>query len=128
TAILTVNTDMPPAKIAIARFDKEEDIWSETYWKKWLPTIDKNTITLKRGNDDQVELGAPPLKTKKGWLIIYSHIQKYYTSHKIFGIEAVLLDLKDPCKIIARTRTPLLVPEESYEKYGIIPNTIFPSG
>ncbi len=128
TAILTAKTDEPPAKIGIAQFNNEEDMWSEEYWNTWLKNIDKNTLNLKRGTDDQVELGAPPLKTKKGWLIVYSHIQKYYTSHKIFGIEAVLLDLKDPRKIIARTYSPLLVPEESYEKYGIVPNTIFPSG
>ena len=31
-AILTVHTDTPPAKIALALFDKESDIWSPQYW------------------------------------------------------------------------------------------------
>lgn len=31
-AVLTVNTDIPPAKIAIAYFDDENQIWSEKYW------------------------------------------------------------------------------------------------
>jgi len=34
-AILTVHTDQPPSKICLASFNKEEDIWSEDYWKKW---------------------------------------------------------------------------------------------
>jgi len=47
---------------------------------------------------------------------------------KIFGVEALLLDLKNPSKIIGKTRHPILVPEETYEKYGQVPNVIFPSG
>ncbi|HAS95323.1 TPA: hypothetical protein DCS99_02810 [Candidatus Wolfebacteria bacterium] len=73
-------------------------------------------------------MGAVPLKTKEGWLVIYSHIQNYFSDNKIFGIEALLLDLNDPKKIIARTDSPLLIPEETYEEFGQIPNVIFPSG
>lgn len=128
TALITANTDMPPSKIALAQFDKEEEIWSPLFWEKWYKNIDAHTLNLKRKDTDQVEVGAPPLKTKHGWLLIYSHIQNYYSSNKIFGIEAVLLDLKDPRKIIARTQGPLMVPEAKYEKEGILPNIIFPSG
>jgi len=32
--IFGVNTDNPPAKIAIAEFDKEEDLWNEKIWNK----------------------------------------------------------------------------------------------
>ncbi|MDQ3014776.1 MAG: hypothetical protein M3Q73_02860, partial [bacterium] len=128
TIILTANSDLPPSKIGIAQFDTEEDMWSAELWQKWYKNIDKHTINLKRKEDDQIEVGGVPIKTKHGWLLVYAHIQKYFSDHKIFGIEAVLLDLKDPRKIVGRTDTPLLVPEESYEKYGTVPNTIFPSG
>jgi predicted GH43/DUF377 family glycosyl hydrolase len=60
--------------------------------------------------------------------MVYSHIQQYMSDHKVFGIEALLLDIKKPKKIIGKTRGPLLVPEEAYEKYGTVPHTIFPSG
>ena len=71
-----------------------------------------------------------PNKTKHGWLVLYSHIQNYFAPPAVFGIEAFLLDLKDPSKIIARTDGPLLFHTLSkyYEKYGAVPNIIFPSG
>ncbi|MES2436902.1 MAG: hypothetical protein V4519_02730 [Patescibacteria group bacterium] len=129
TVILSAHTDEPPSKIAIAQFSKEEDMWSEKFWNTWHDKIDDHLITdLKRKPTDQIEVGSTPIKTKHGWLIIYSHIQNYYSEEKIFGIEAVLLDLKDPQKVIARTKGPLLVPEEHYEIYGTVPKTIFPSG
>ena len=40
----------------------------------------------------------------------------------------MLLDLKNPLKIIARTNFPILVPEEYYERVGNVPNVVFPSG
>lgn len=126
--ILTVNPDMPPSRIAIAQFEKEEEIYSSDYWNNWYKELDKNTIKLRRADSDHVEIGAPPIKTEDGWLLIYSHIQYYFTDNKIFGIEAVLLDLEEPRNILGRTRGPFLVPEEIYEKFGYVPNVVFPSG
>lgn len=127
-AVLTVNTDSPPAKIAIAYFSKEKDIWSKKYWDKWYANLDKHSLSLQRRPQDHIEVGAPPIKTKYGWLLIYSYIKDYSSPQRLFTIEAVLLDLKNPSKIIGRTDAPILVPEEEYELYGIVPNTIFPSG
>ena len=127
-AMLSAHTDQPPAIIAMAEFDRIEQMWSETYWREWHDNINNHRIELRRSDQDHVEIGAPPIKTKDGWLLIYSHIQNYFSENKIFGIEAVLLDLNDPSKIIARTSGPLLVPEEIYEEFGQLPNIIFPSG
>ncbi len=126
--LLTANTDRPPAQISLAFFDNEDQITSKSYWKKWYETLPDHAINLKRSDEDHVEIGAPPLKTDKGWLLVYSHIRNYFSQHKIFGIEAVLLDLNDPTKIVGRTNSPLLVPSEEYELYGIVPNITFPSG
>lgn len=129
-AILTVNTDnaKKPAKIALALFDKEADIWNSLYWDNWYRNLDSHVYSVRRSSSDHVEVGSVPLKTKDGWLVIYSHIQDYKSDHKIFGIEALLLDLENPAKVIGRTRNPTLVPEETYEHYGQIQNVIFPSG
>jgi beta-1,2-mannobiose phosphorylase / 1,2-beta-oligomannan phosphorylase len=113
--VLTANTDIPPSKIAVAYFDREEQMWSPTYWKSWYSALDQNTIPLQRSLKDHVETGAPPIKTKHGWLLIYSYIKNYLSPPAVFGVEAVLLDLHDPQKIIARTEKPLLVPQEKYE-------------
>lgn len=128
-AMLTVNTDLPPAKIALAWFEKIEDIWSNEYWQKWYQELDQHLVPIQRINNDQVEVGAVPVETSSGWLLIYAHIQNYYQPKKlIFGIEAILLDREDPKKIIGRTKTPLLTPEKDYETKGVVAKVIFPSG
>jgi len=127
-ALLTVHTDLPPAKIALALFDEEQQIWSAKYWGDWYANLDSHVIPLLRNHKDHLEVGAPPIKTDKGWLIIYSYISDYFTSDRSFAIEAVLLDLKNPQKVIGRTSEPLLVPEREYELVGDISNVIFPSG
>lgn len=127
-AVLTVHTDIPPSKIALAFFDTEEDIWSGKYWINWYADLYSHVIPLLKSPNDHVEVGAPPIKTAHGWLLIYSYIQNYFSENKIFGIEAVLLDLQDPSKIIGKTTSPLLVPEKNYELHGDVPNITFPSG
>ena len=128
TAILSVNTDMPPTHMALAQFDNISDIWSEDYWHDWYQNLNKHIISLKRLNSDQIEVGATPIETAYGWLLIYSHIKNYFSNNKIFGIEAILLDRDNPKKIIGRTSEPLLLPREEYELKGTIPNVIFPTG
>jgi len=131
TVILSVNTDMPPAKIAVAQVDKIEELWNTNFWEGWYKDIDKHIIDLKKSPYDHVEVGAPPIKTNKGYLLVYSHIQNYFEGSgldRIFGIEAILLDLNNPLKIVGRTRGPMLVPRESYELLGHVPNIVFPSG
>src|SRR3989338_7147041 len=75
-----------------------------------------------------IEVGSPPIKTKHGWLLFYSYIWDYISPRRSFSIESVLLDLKNPFKIIGKTDFPLLSPEDYYEKHGIVPNVVFPSG
>lgn len=127
-AILTVNTDQPPAAIAVAFFDEESQLWSKEYWDHWLALLNKQALSLQRDASDHVEVGAPPIKTEKGWLLIYSYIKNYFSPPATYGIEAVLLDLENPLKIVGRTKEPLLAPKEEYELYGKVPNVIFPSG
>ena len=127
-AILTVHTDRPPAKICLASFAKEKEIWSENYWKAWYQNFEKYALPLQRRPEDHIEVGAPPIKTKSGWLLFYSYIKNYFSPQRLFTIEAVLLDLKNPLKIIAKTRFPILTPEEHYEEVGRVPNIVFPSG
>jgi beta-1,2-mannobiose phosphorylase / 1,2-beta-oligomannan phosphorylase len=130
TAILTVNTDniKRKARIAIAQFNHEDEMWDISYWRQWYKNLNKYALHVRRAVTDHVEVGAAPVKTKDGWLLVYAHIQNYPTDRKIFGVEALLLDNKNPLKMTGRTKHPIMVPEESYEKYGQVPNVIFPSG
>lgn len=126
--VLTVNTDKPPARICLASFDNKEELWSEKNWQKWYQNFENNALPLQRRPEDQIEVGAPPIKTKSGWLLFYSYIRNYFSAQKLFSIEVVLLDLNNPFKIITKTDYPLLTPEEYYERIGLVPNVIFPSG
>ncbi len=127
-AILSVNTDRPPATLALASFDTEADLWDTNRWQAWYQNLDQHGLKLQRTANDHVEIGAPPIKTKAGWLLLYSYIQKYHSNAPLFTVEAVLLALENPHKILARTKLPLLVPEEEYEHYGKVKDIVFPSG
>jgi len=83
TVIVAVNTDMPPAKIAIAQMDRIEELWNVKFWEEWYKNIDKHVVDLKRFPYDHVEVGATPVKTKEGWLLLYSHIQNYFPNNGI---------------------------------------------
>ena len=132
TVIFSAHTDSPPAKMVIAQVDDIKELWLTKFWEKWEANIDEHVIDPRRNKYDHVEVGAPPIKTKYGWLLVYSHIQNYFEHpdhlDRIFGIEVLLLDLKDPRKILGRTGGPILVPEEPYELSGYVSNVIFPTG
>lgn len=64
---------------------------------------------------------APPIKTKDGWLLLYHAMDKDDVGRYKLG--AMLLDLKDPRKVLYRAQHPILEPDVWYEndwKPGII--------
>ncbi len=132
TAILSVHTDLPPSKVAIVQADEVEDFWDPKFWEEWLASLDEHVLDLKRFSFDHIEVGATPIKTAQGWLLVYSYIQNYFPSpenkDRIFGIEAVMLNKKNPLAIVGHTAGPMLVPAEAYELFGYVGNVIFPSG
>ena len=73
----------------------------------------------------KVGIAAPPIRTKKGWLLLYHGVSK---SHNTYRVGAVLLDLKDPAIVLARSTEPIFEPEEDYEKIGVVNNVVFPCG
>ncbi len=127
-AILTINSDHPPSDICYAEFDKIEDLWSKEYWDKWMKNVDSHKLHIRRLPSDHLELGAVPVKTNEGWLLVYSHIQRYGQPDHVFGVEAVLLDSKNPRTIIGRTKGPFMAPETYYEHTGLVSNIVFPTG
>jgi beta-1,2-mannobiose phosphorylase / 1,2-beta-oligomannan phosphorylase len=92
-----------------------------------LTNFDKYKILLEPKEDwEALKIGAgtPPIRTKKGWLIIYHGV----SADKVYSAGAALLDLKDPTKILGRSKSPILEPKETYEKYGDVDNVVFPTG
>jgi beta-1,2-mannobiose phosphorylase / 1,2-beta-oligomannan phosphorylase len=68
--------------------------------------------------------GAIPTRTDRGWLAIYHGA----TPDDYYCLGAVLLDLDEPHKIIARGKLPIMTPEAPYEREGFVPNVIFSCG
>ena len=132
TAILTADSEQIPKKIAIVQFDSPENLIDPEWWKRWYENINEHRIYPERTPHDQIEVGAPPVKTDYGWLFIYSMIENHFERgmnyQYVYGIEAVLLDLTDPRKILGKTKGPFITPLEAYERAGAVSNVVFPSG
>jgi len=65
--------------------------------------------------------GAPPIKTKYGWLVFYHAMDK--SDPNRYKLGTMLLDLNNPQKVLYRSKYPILEPDEWYEndwKPGII--------
>ncbi|NTW15784.1 MAG: hypothetical protein HGA38_05500 [Candidatus Moranbacteria bacterium] len=61
-------------------------------------------------------VGAPPIWTDRGWLVLY-HAMDIRDPDK-YKVGAMLLDLKHPETVIARAPNPILEPEADYENHG----------
>jgi len=78
--------------------------------------------------DEKIGAGAPPIKTKDGWLLIYHHVRIDREGNRIYSARAVLLDSKNPSHIIAVSDGDVLIPEEDYECTGDVDRVVFPTG
>ncbi len=89
-------------------------------------------ITPREGFWDRGKLsvGAPPIKTKEGWLVIYHAVSARIEEggDLRYKIGAMLLDLNDPTKVIVRSREPILEPETNYENNGHKFGIAYPCG
>jgi beta-1,2-mannobiose phosphorylase / 1,2-beta-oligomannan phosphorylase len=83
-------------------------------------------VRLDNWDSRKIGAGAPPIKTKYGWLLIYYAVDnKDDTRYKI---GAMLLDLKDPRKVLHRTSKPILEPDYWYENRGHKAGVAYPCG
>ena len=94
--------------------------WLEGQFKIPTRALSSDWDNLKVG------CGPPPIKTKEGWLLIYQAVSSLDESR--YKIGAMLLDLKDPTKVLARTRSPILEPIATYENEGFKAGVVYPCG
>lgn len=131
--MLTAHTDWtseyPRPTIAFARAKEVADFFNPEYWHAWHEHLAEHALPeLRRSDGDHIEVGAAPVMTELGWLLIYSYIEDYYDEAKrTFTIEAALLARDNPQQLLSRTEA-FLVPQEIYEEYGLVPRIAFPSG
>jgi predicted GH43/DUF377 family glycosyl hydrolase len=72
----------------------------------------------------KIGVAGPPIKTDKGWLLIYHGVSKTGT----YRLGAVLLDLKNPAVVLSRSVDTIFEPLERYEKEGQVHNAVFSCG
>ena len=68
--------------------------------------------------------GTPPVKTDKGWFMLYHGVD----DKGVYRVGAVLLDLNNPAKIVARTKDYIMEPDRDFELQGIYEGCVFPTG
>lgn len=72
----------------------------------------------------RVGAGAAPIKTDAGWLEIYHGAN----ADNRYCLGALLLDLDDPTRVLARSEDPIFEPTLAYEKDGFFGNVVFTNG
>jgi predicted GH43/DUF377 family glycosyl hydrolase len=110
----------------------EMDSWNELHiWLASSPDLkhwgNHRCIAQTRPgkwDGQRIGAGASPIKTEKGWLEIYHGADE--TSRYCLG--ALLLDLDDPSKVIARSDEPIMEPLCDYEQTGFFGNVVFTNG
>ncbi|MFW9780518.1 MAG: hypothetical protein ACFFE8_16880 [Candidatus Heimdallarchaeota archaeon] len=117
-------------------------------WKKIFNRQEKTKL-LEVGHypheKEKIGSGPPPIRTEKGWLLIYHAVGKISSSigriygltpriNRSYSICAALLDLNDPTKVLCRTKYPIYIPSKPWELYGNeiypvdVPAVVFPMG
>ncbi|RLF37929.1 MAG: glycosidase [Thermoplasmata archaeon] len=66
---------------------------------------------------------GPPIKTDKGWLMIYHGVHPTG-----YSLSCALLDLRDPSTVIGKMPGYMLTAEEPYEMVGRVRNVVFSTG
>ncbi len=75
-------------------------------------------------DERKIGIAGPPIKTEKGWLLIYHGVANDGT----YRLGAALLDLDDPARVLKRQDEPILEPETRWERVGDVPNVVFSCG
>ena len=80
-------------------------------------------------DDEKIGGGAVPFRVHSGrqdaWLAVYHGVTH---SPATYSLGALLLDLHDPSKVLARSREPILKPEAPYERKGFYGEVVFSCG
>ena len=93
---------------------------------KWLKGEFRIGTRADYWDSRKVAVGPPPIKTEKGWLLIYHAVgERTPGSYKI---GTMLLDRTDPTRVLARSPEPILEPQAWYETEGLKSNVVYPCG
>lgn len=92
---------------------------------RWLNTKEQIPIRPHAWDSRKLSIGATPIRIRDGWLVIYHAVDD--RDARKYKIGAMILDAKNPHKVLYRTNKPILTPDADYEndwKFGVA----YPSG
>ncbi|MCA9364792.1 MAG: hypothetical protein KC736_02780 [Candidatus Moranbacteria bacterium] len=94
--------------------------------KTWLKGEYKISPRPDKWDSRKLSVGAPPMETEKGWLVIYHGVDDKEDNK--YRVGAMLLDKDDPRKVLVRSEKPILNPETDYENNGHKFGIVYPCG
>ncbi len=99
------------------------------FWKNYFLNLQENIVLdpVYAHESSYIGGGCPPIETDQGWLLIYHGVEETRNGI-VYSACAVLLDLNDPSKELARLPYPLFSPEYEWELHGEVNNVVFPTG
>lgn len=109
--------------LALSRWDRENtSVTASTDNRTWGVA---RTIQTPASAWELTQIGncGPPIETGDGWLVLTHGVGPMRT----YCIGAILLDLEDPQRVIARLTDPLIAPDET-ERNGYVPNVVYSCG
>ncbi len=86
----------------------------------------RHLMGLRNGFWDETRLGASaaPFRIEDGWLEVYHGADR----DNRYCLGAVLLDAREPWKVLARSTEPMFTPEAEYERAGFFGGVVFTCG
>lgn len=75
----------------------------------------------------RVGMGAPPLETPEGWLVVYHGVRETVAGG-LYRAGLALLELEQPSRVLRRSEEWVLGPQAEFEVTGDVPNVVFPCG
>lgn len=110
-------------KILIDYFDDLDELDG----KKFIKSNNTRPVDKSRTWDSWFRgVGPAPIKTKYGWLVVY-HAMDHRNPDR-YRMGAMILDAKDPTKILYRSKEPILEPEAWYENEGYKSGVVYSCG
>lgn len=108
---------------ALTRSDRESNEVSFSDDLRHWP--DHHTVQLPERSWEMVQLGncGSPIETDDGWLVLTHGVGPMRT----YSLGALLLDLDDPRRLVARLDEPMLVPDGD-RAFGYVPNVVYTCG
>ncbi len=105
---------------------RRPDVWI-AYSEDMLSWPEAEMTKLRRSRPGMdwegkyIGMNGVPIETPLGWLAFYHAADPKH----VYRLGAMLLDLEDPSRVLARTPEPILEPEEIWECRGDVPNVVF---